>query len=56
MAREPSTPMAMAVDIDEIVASPWVGLHYHRHELLDFDQSLSSGHRGSISLSDAVEP
>lgn len=35
---------SLVVDIDEIVASPWIGLHYrhefllhHRHEYLEFE-------------------
>jgi hypothetical protein len=31
--REESPPRTGAVDIDELVASPWTGLH-HRHEFL----------------------
>lgn len=42
VVREASTSLGLALDIDEIVASPWIGLHYrhefllhHRHELLE---------------------
>lgn len=42
--------LAIPVDIDEIVASPWIGLHYrhefllhHRHELLESDPRNGAG-------------
>lgn len=44
-ALEPPAPRTGAVDIDELVASPWTGLHHrhefllhHRHELLEPDR------------------
>jgi hypothetical protein len=41
-AREAHSPSQLSLEIDEITASPWIGLHYrhefllhHRHEMLE---------------------
>lgn len=51
--------MAIAIDIDEFVSSPWIGLHYrhelllhHRHELLEYAPNQGIGH-GLEAMSDA---
>ena len=60
-AEETSTFLGLALDIDEIVASPWTGLHYrhefllhHRHELLEPVPDKRAGHLESTTLADAA--
>ena len=58
---ETSTFLGLALDIDEIVASPWIGLHYrhefllhHRHELLEPVPDKRAGYPESTTLADVA--
>lgn len=53
---ESSASLDMVVDIDQIVASPWIGLHYrhefllhHRHESLESDPRHSTGNSETLA-------
>jgi hypothetical protein len=55
-ANAPTSAPALAVDIDELVTSPWIGMHYryefllhHRHELLESDPIRRPGDPGSAA-------
>ena len=61
VALEGSTSLGLALDIDELVASPWIGLHYrhefllhHRHELLEPVPNKRAGHPESTTLADVA--
>ena len=54
VALEKPSALAIPVDIDEVVASPWIGLHYrhefllhHRHEFLETDPRNGAGRNGT---------
>ena len=51
----------IAVDIDEIVSSPWIGLHYrhefllhHRHERLELGPNQGTRRRGAEALGEVM--